>query len=666
MSRELRRLALCAVIVAAAACWAAAQEQPTMTPEIVESLRSVTQAVISPDGAMVAYVLGVPREPTEEPGLAHAEIWVVSFEGGAARPYVTGAGRATSVAWSPDGGELAFLSDRGGGTQVHAIPIGGGEARPLTSSPTSVHSFRWSPDGGSIAYVATDPLGEDEQAARAAGRDWRVVDRDYRHRRIHVVDLEGGADRVVTPAQYSVWAFNWSPCGRYFVAAASDIPTTDASYMFKHLYVVDIADGSRRLLCATEGKLGTPAWSPGGGAIAWNGAVDLYDETTGSLFIVPAGGGEPLNLTPGYEGTVMSFSWLDDETIAYTALERQHTFLYLQPAAGGGPRRVTEAGPIFTSADFSGDGSRFAACASTATHPNELFVGEAEDRTLERLSDSNPVLHGMRFGEQEIVSWTAGDGLELEGVLIKPVGFRRGERYPLVVQVHGGPESAYMDGWNTSYSRWSQMLAGRGYVVFQPNYRASTGRGVAFGKADHFDLGGREFRDVVDGVDHLIEIGMVDPDRVGIGGGSYGGYFSAIAATRFSHRFAAAVVFAGITNWFSFQGTSDIPWENTLVHWEQKWYEHPAETWAGSPMAYIRDARTPTLIAHGERDLRVPLGQGWELYTGMRFVGCPVEFVIYPREPHGLREPAHRLDYAARAIAWFDRYLINGGTAGTD
>ncbi len=666
MFLTFRRFALYVGLVASAACWATAQDQATLTPEIVESLRSVAQAVISPDGTKVACVLSVPREPAEEPGPSHAEIWVISFEGGVARPYVAGAGRATSIAWSPDGSELAFLSDRGDGTQVFAIPIEGGEARPLTSSTTSISTYRWSPDGGSIAYVASDPLGEEEQAAHDAGRDWRVVDWDYRHRRIHVVDLEGGEDRVVTPAEYTVWAFNWSPCGRYFVIAASDIPTTDASYMFKHICVVDIADGSRRLLCATEGKRGTPAWSPGGGAITWNGAVDLYDETMGSLFVVPAEGSEAVNLTPDYEGTVMSFSWLDDETIAYTALERQHTLLYLQSAAGGEPRRVTGVGPIFTSADFSGDGLRFAVRASTATHPNELFVGEAGDWTLERLTDSNPALQDMRFGEQEIVSWTASDGLELEGVLIKPVGFRQGERYPLVAQIHGGPEGAYMDGWNTSYSRWSQMLAGRGYVVFQPNYRASIGRGVAFGKADHFDLGGREFQDVVDGIDHLIEIGMVDPDRVGIGGGSYGGYFSAIAATRFSDRFAASIVFAGITNWFSFQGTSDIPWENTLVHWEQKWYEHPSETWSGSPMAYIRDARTPTLIAHGERDLRVPLGQGWELYTGMRFVGCPVEFVIYPREPHGLRELAHRLDYAARAIAWFDRYLMNRGAEGSD
>ena len=661
----IRRWSLTFLVLAAALCClpASAQETEVLTPEILESLKSVGSAAISPDGARIAYVLSVPRPADEEPGSGYSEIWVMPFEGGGARPFVTGKGSASRPEWSPDGRQLAFLTRRGEETQVHVMSATGGEARAVTSSPTGVMDFRWSPDGRSIAYVAVDPLSEEQEKANVEGRDWLVVDRDLRHHRVHIVDLESGADRALTPAEYTIWDFNWSPDGKNLVITASDLPTVDASYMFKHLYLVNLADGSRRKLCDTEGKLSTPVWSPDGARIAWNGGVDINDETEGTLFVVPAEGGEPQVLTPDYEGTVMWCGWLDSETIIFTALHRQHVHMFRISADGGAPEIVDKGEPgkpLFTSAVFSSDGSKFAVAASTAVHPAELFSGNTGG-DLRRLTDSNPMLDSMAFGDQEVVVWLAGDGLELEGILIKPVGYEEGQRYPLVVQVHGGPEGAFMDGWNTSYGRWSQMLAGRGYVVFAPNYRASIGRGVRFGKADHFDLGGREFQDVVDGIDHLVDIGLVDKECVGIGGGSYGGYFSAIAATKFSDRFAASAVFAGITNWFSNMGVCDIPWENTLVHFEYKWYEHPERTWAASPMAYIRNARTPTLIGHGERDARVPTGQGWELYTGMKFVGCPVEFVVYPREPHGLRERAHRIDYAERAMAWFDKYLKKKG-----
>jgi dipeptidyl aminopeptidase/acylaminoacyl peptidase len=303
--------------------------------------------------------------------------------------------------------------------------------------------------------------------------------------------------------------------------------------------------------------------------------------------------------------------------------------------------------------------------ASTGTHPDEVFTLDRGDARLQRLTDSNPGLGEADLGEQKVVHWQAEDGLDIAGVLILPVGHGQpgGPKapYPLVSVVHGGPESCWHDGWNTSYSRWGQVLAGRGYAVLMVNYRGSTGRGVAYAKADHRDLAGREFRDILDGIDHLAEIGLIDPERVGSGGGSYGGYFSAWAATRHSERFQAAVVFAGITNWMSFTGTSDIPEENSVVHWDLSPYLRSDLAWDRSPLAHIRDARTPTLIAHGEKDERVPLGQGAELYTALRLKGTPVEFVTYPREPHGLRERAHQLDYMNRALDWFDRWLTGSG-----
>jgi dipeptidyl aminopeptidase/acylaminoacyl peptidase len=298
-----------------------------------------------------------------------------------------------------------------------------------------------------------------------------------------------------------------------------------------------------------------------------------------------------------------------------------------------------------------------ALAANTPQHPNDIFFGPTRGRSLTRLTTFNPQLADVRLGEQEIVRWKSVDGWEIEGVIVKPVGYQPGRRYPLVVQPHGGPESADLNGWLGSYSRWGQMLAGRGFVVFYPNYRGSIGRGVAFAKADHRDLMGREFEDMLSGIDHLVRIGLVDGERVGIGGGSYGGYTSAWAATYASPRFKAAVVWMGITNWYSMTGTSDIFWENSTVHWNAIMYENFDLYWQRSPIAHIARAQTPTLLIHGAADQRVPIGQSQELYTALKWKGVPVEFVTYPREGHGVAEKAHQYDFMTRIIGWFEKYL---------
>jgi dipeptidyl aminopeptidase/acylaminoacyl peptidase len=238
-----------------------------------------------------------------------------------------------------------------------------------------------------------------------------------------------------------------------------------------------------------------------------------------------------------------------------------------------------------------------------------------------------------------------------------PLGHKRGKRYPLVMMVHGGPEWQALDGWISRYLWPGQVLAAQGYAVLAPNYRGSAGRGAKFAMADHKDLGGRELLDNVDAIAHLDQIGLVDPKRVGMMGGSYGGYMSALAATKASAHFAAAINFAGIGNWMSFTGTSDIPYENSLVHWDLWCYDAPEACRKGSPITFINQAKTPLLLLHGKEDKRVPISQAWELHTAFRVKKIPTEFVIYPREGHGLRERAHQRDAVDRSLAWFKQYL---------
>jgi dipeptidyl aminopeptidase/acylaminoacyl peptidase len=315
-----------------------------------------------------------------------------------------------------------------------------------------------------------------------------------------------------------------------------------------------------------------------------------------------------------------------------------------------------QGGPACHASDVGSDGQTFACAGSTPLHPREVFTGTLGGE-LRRHTDSNPWLANKRLGEQEVVRWKAPDGLEIEGVVVKPVGYAAGKRYPLAVLVHGGPEGVSLHDWNTRSGYPAQLFATRGYMVLEPNYRGSHGRGVAFGKADQEDLGGKEIEDVLAGIDHLVAQGLVDAERVGMGGWSYGGYLSGLAATKYSDRFKAAMVGAAITDWISFTGTTEIEHENSLVHWNLWPWDNFELAWARSPVAHAKHSKTPTLIVHGAADSRVPPEQATELYRALRHFGVKTDLVVYPRAGHGLSEEAHQIDFVTRFLDWFDRHI---------
>jgi dipeptidyl aminopeptidase/acylaminoacyl peptidase len=647
-----------------------------LTPETLVDLKSVSGAVMSPDGSYIAYTMRIPRSPDEAPGGSHSEIWVVSTFQRTHRAFVTGQGDAHGAQWSPDGTQIAFLSDRPstdrevdedadlGDTQVYAISIDGGEARQLTSSVTSVRSFRWSPDGSHIVYLASDPRTEEEEEKIDAGEDWTVVDKNLKPRRLWALDVATRESHQVTTSDVSVWDYSWSPDGTQLAVTITDLPKVDDSMMFKRLCLVPAAGGDPRLVCETWGKLAVPRWSPDGTRIAFRAAVAANDPSIGTIFVVSMPSGEPVNVTPGIEATITSMDWFDDDKLVFAAIEGCKTSLNTMNADGSDRKTITKDGVVFWGFDFSADRKQAAIVGNARNHPNELFLwtkGGLLSRgvgNMERLTFTNTVLDDVEFGEQEVASWTSSDGVEIEGILIKPVGYEEGERYPLIMQIHGGPEGVRMDGWTSSYVNWSQCLAAKGYVVLMPNFRGSIGRGVDFCRMDHRDLGGQDFQDILSGIDYLVDGGLADGARVGIGGSSYGGFISGLAATAYADRFVAAVNHAGIANWYSFTGMTDIPYEMCITHWDFWIYDNPELIWERSPISHVNTPNVPSLIVHGEQDARVPPGQSWELYTAFKYKGVDTELVLYPREGHGFRERAHQLDYLRRVLAWYDKYLM--------
>jgi dipeptidyl aminopeptidase/acylaminoacyl peptidase len=655
------RVLLLALVVTAAAQSAQAQ----ITPEQVTQLRAVSAVALSPDARWVAYTTSRPRGMEEDTvaGLrTTSELFIAPVAGGAARAVVQFPLSATGPAWSPDGSVLAFLHR----SQVYTVPAAGGEPRAITSAPGGVTAFQWSPDGASIAFVSRVPEPPEDVERRRRGDDVIVSDTDLRWvfphtparpSRLWVQPAAGGAARAVTPADRTVSEFAWAPDSRRLAVQLAEELHADADLMFRRLYLVTTDGGAPQLITPTEGKLGQMSWSPDGTRLAFLGATAMNDPLAQSIFVVQPGGAA-LNLTPDYEGSVVWIDWQDARTIRFIAVESTRTALQTVPATGGGRTRVIGLGPeIFQAASFARDGNTFATPAHTAQHPAEVFIGTVRDRRMRRLTTHNEWLANVRLGRQETVSYTARDGLRIDAVLVHPLDEQPGVRAPLAILPHGGPEGIDFDGWSTRALYPVQLLAGAGYAVFMPNYRASGGRGVAFSQADHRDLGGREFDDILDGIEFLHANGIADRDRVGISGTSYGGFFSAWAGTRHSERFRLAIPFAGISNWMSFFGTTDIPYEMALAHWDLWPWEHPLLMWERSPIAYIDRANTPMIIGAGLVDERVHPEQMLQLHQALRLKGVPSTLVLYPREPHGLLERQHQLDYMRRIVAAFDRWV---------
>ena len=641
--------------------------QNGLTPADVARLRSVTSAAISPGGAQVAYTLSVPRNPWKEKnGPAWVELHVVDTEKNS-RSYVTGEVNISGVQWMPDGSSISFLAKRGDDKfrSLYIIPLSGGEARRILTHETDITGYTWSPEGNRVAFLAIepDPKAKERKKLQEKGFNQKIFEEENRFVRVWVANLDGDESKPrMLDLKGNASELHWSPVDNRLTVALAPTPFIDDHYLFRKVHVVDSDSGEVLTQINHTAKLGQVAWNPDGKLLAMITGEDLNDPLQGRLMVIPSTGGTLKNAVPMFEGHISTFAWASPKELVFFASRGVwSTFGEATPDENNVELHLLKGEPIFSSMSLSNDAKTIAGLMQTPGHPSEVFL-LVEGSLPRRLTNSNPWLENVRLAQQEPVRYQARDGLDIEGILIKPLDYQEGKQYPLVVIVHGGPEGHYSNGWLTTYSALGQMAAARGFAVFYPNYRASTGRGIAFSKMDHRDPAGKEFSDIIDGIDHLIEIGLVDKIKVGVTGGSYGGYATGWLSTFYSDHIAAGVMFVGISNQLSKWGVTDIPWEVIHSHFEMKPFEEWMFFLKRSPVYYADRSNTPLLILHGTEDKRVPTFQSFEMYRHLKTRGkAPVRLVLYPGEAHGNRKAAARFDYNLRALRWLEHYLKGPG-----
>ncbi len=618
-------------------------------------LKHIGDAQISPNGSEVAYVVSAASLGVGE-SAPSSHIWTVASSGGAARQVTTGSGSNDLPRWSPDGQTLAFRSDRQerGTGQIYLLTRDLGEPVAVAGFASGVSDFAWSPDGRSIAAVVVDPTPQQE-----AGADHILYEEQLRFARIWIIDVASRDIRQLTRGDENIWEFCWSPDGAAIAAITSTTPHRWDWYRAR-LSRIDVASGAVTTLHVPERQIARPAWSPDGGWIALT--TSIWSDpgmTGGDVLLVSADGQQVQRLAGNDTRSHLTVHWeADSRSLLSAAIERGASSLCQVTLDGSAETLWREESSLASyGVTASGNASMVAAVMASFNQPPEVWLGRAgSDVEWRQLTVHNAEFADRIAGRLETRYWSAPDGEEIQGLLIRPNDVPEGQSVPMVTMIHGGPTGtsgyAFPD---RGTSGWIPELLRRGVAVLLPNARGSAGWGLRFAEANQRDMGGADLQDILAGVDDCVRSGIADPDRLGVCGWSYGGYLTAWAVTQ-TDRFKVAIAGASITNWLSFHGTSDIPaFDEFFYHADPYDLDGPYARF--SPILASNRVTTPTLFLHGERDLICPVDQAKEMFRSLRDRGVPTQCVVYPREGHPIRETAHRRDMFDRGIGWFCRWM---------
>ena len=623
-------------------------------------VKSAGAAEISPDGKWVAYTVN-EADFKQDAFVTH--IWLAATAPRRTVQLTSGSKSDGNPRWSPDGKRLAFTSTRGGEKdQIFLIRPDGGEAMQLTKSEAAVSGFAWSPDGKTIAFLA-DESGKAEKDRKEALGEFNVVRKDYTYRHIWTISVEEGLKEPAAGKQrtkgkeFSVGSMTWSPDGSR-IAFSATLNADLIQGATSDIYVLTLAGDQITKIVATPGPDNSPVWSPDGKQIAFVSAMGnpKFFHSNPRIAVVDASGGTPRSVSDAFDERPSLVDW-KHAGIYFSGLQKTASHLFRINPSNGQIARISAPDSLMGGAfSLTEDGRQVAFTASSPKTLSEVYVSSLEPFAPIALTSRTNAVEDFTLGTREVISWKSRDGTTIEGILIKPGNFDSTKKYPLLCIIHGGPTGIDRPTMLDTRYYPSDIWVGRGALVLKVNYRGSAGYGEKFRQLNVGNLGVGDAWDVLSGVDHLIGKGWVDPKRVGCMGWSQGGYISAFLTTS-SDRFAAISVGAGISNWATYYYNTDIT-PFTIQYLGADPATDPEIYKKTSPMTYIKQARTPTLIQHGELDRRVPTPNGYELRQGLEDRGVPVEMIVYKGYGHGITKPKSNRAVMQHNLAWFNHYLF--------
>ena len=659
----IKRLALLlTLLIYAGLGFASATSTRVPTVDDLLTIKSVGGAQISPDGKWVAYTVGYGDFKQDA---FITQIWLAETGAGKTFQLTRGDRASTNPRWSPDGQWLAFLSNRQDDrNQIFLINPAGGEAQQLTKSETAISNFAWSEDGRTIAYTATEPTPQPLKDRKDYLGDYDVVRNGYSYVHLWTLHVAEAMNAPVAGKQrtkkkdFSVDSFSWSPDGSSIVFSATMNPDLIQG-VTSDIYLLKLADDSVKKIVDLPGPDNGPRFSPDGKQIVFSSAMGnkVYFASNSRLAVVPVTGGTPKSISDSFDENPGLIEWKADG-IYFAGQQKTASHLFrIDPASGKIVRLSNPDNLMAGSFSFTRAGDRMAFVAGSPTSMNEVFVSGVRDFSPRMLTTMTEQSRAYTLGTREVISWKSQDGTIIEGVLIKPAGFDASKKHPLLCIIHGGPTGVDRPLLLTPDARYypADIWAARGALILKVNYRGSAGYGEAFRKLNVRNLGVGDAWDVLAGVDYLIAKGWVDKNKVACMGWSQGGYISAFLTTS-SDRFAAISVGAGISNWATYYYNTDIT-PFTINYLGNDPADDPEIYQKTSPMSYIKNAKTPTLIQHGELDRRVPIANAYELRQGLEDRGVKVEMVVYKGFGHGITKPKSMRAVMMHNLGWFNHYI---------
>jgi dipeptidyl aminopeptidase/acylaminoacyl peptidase len=642
------------ILVLAAAPLAAADR---WTPELSMRIAGVADVIPSPDGRSAAWTEARAVMETEKSEML-THVFLARSNGSGRVQLTRGDKSAEAPSFTPDGRYVVFASERGGKRNLYRVAVDGGEAEPLSAWKGAMAAYQISPDGKWIAFAGREE-DPDEERAKREKRDFRVIDGSPRNHSLWVIPLQSQpkqAPRRVASGPWHAGSIAWSPDSRRIAFGTHSGPEADAMKS-ADILEVELETGKIAPIAATAAIEAQPFYSPDGRRLAYvrsgippsvlsDSRITLFDRETR----------QARELAATFDGSPNIAGWSADSTrIYFTEARRTRAGIYAMPIDGA-PSPVLEpaAGTIGQNARLNASGEHIGFTRQSPGEPAEAFLLRAAAGQPVKVSDANPGPYPP-LGETRAVRWKS-DGFEIEGLLTLPVGYTAGAKYPLVLLIHGGPSGVFAENFIGAHGVYSvASFASRGYAVLRPNPRGSSAYGRAFRAANLKDWGGGDYRDLMSGVDHVIAQGIADPGRLAVMGWSYGGYMTNWVITQ-TNRFKAASSGAGLSNLISMWGTNDIP---TVLddYFSGPSYEQIERYARLSPLRHAGKVTTPTLILHGETDVRVPISQSYEMYSAIKRRGVAAQMVVYPRTPHGPREPKFVLDIMQRNLDWAAKYV---------